>query len=66
MRALFLLIFVHKIGVFLATVSSSGSDGDLPHPDEVICVAGEQGLRREIRVRSWEGVGWPPMWDLRT
>lgn len=31
----------------LTSSSSSGPDGDLPHADQVVCVASKQGLRRE-------------------
>lgn len=40
---------------FFATASSSGPDGDLPHPDEVIRVAGKQRLRRETEVGGGKG-----------
>lgn len=52
-----------------STVSrSSGPDGDLPHPDKVVCVASKQGLRRERE--SGHGKGWVANkvrpWDTRT
>lgn len=47
---------------------SSGPDGDLPHPDKVVCVAGKQGLRRERELghrKGWVANKVRP-WDTRT
>ena len=54
-RALFYWVFCTQNLRFLAPASSSGPDGDLPHPDEVICVAGKQGLRRERESAQGKG-----------
>lgn len=38
----------------LTSSSSSGPDGDLPHADQVVCVASKQGLRRETERKKRE------------